>query len=162
METTCICAVRKTCACCPGSKSSSEYLPISHAHYSTYCFDLKLHLPSSPQQIWPVHKDHRSARRRQAEAVLPVSDRQVLCWNTEVVKQTTDNSRARLWCQKSAHKEDDFICCVTKNNLMCFYFIITLCLDLYRHIISECFSQLLNYPAYILTEYLIHIDNSCS
>lgn len=32
METTCICAVTQTCACCPGSKSSSQCHPVSHVH----------------------------------------------------------------------------------------------------------------------------------
>lgn len=96
METTCICATTKTCACCPGSKSSSGYLPLSHKYYPTRWSDLKLHLPSFPQQIWSVHKDHRSAWRQQAEAVLSVSDRQVLSWSTQVVKQTTQKSRATI------------------------------------------------------------------
>lgn len=34
METTCTCAVTKTCTCCPGSKSSSECLPVSSTRYS--------------------------------------------------------------------------------------------------------------------------------
>lgn len=76
----------KTCACCPGSKSSSES-PSYFSHDFTCRFDLKRHLPSSPQQIRLVHKDKRNAGHRRAEAVLPVSDRQVLSGNTEVVKK---------------------------------------------------------------------------
>lgn len=100
-ETTCTCATPTTCACCPGSKSSSEHLPLSGAN--DYCSALRREAASHVffrQQIWLVHQDHGDARDRHAEAVLPVSDRQVLSWNTEVVKRTTLDSTATAYRNK--------------------------------------------------------------
>lgn len=128
METTCICAVGKTCKCYPGSKSSSQYLPFSYTHYPTLRFDMKLHLPSSPQQIWPVHQDHRAAWRRQAEAVLPIFDWQVLSWNTEVVKQTIQEQGYVVRNQFKKRM-------ITSTTYWCISgFIIPLWLELYRNI----------------------------